>query len=186
MNNHQICLYLQNPAYRLPVHLFLIRTMLAKLTFILITFFINLSLYAFDVKNGEINIESNSLNVDINKKTAEFNDNVILQQNNVKIFSDKLLITTKNNEVEQIIFLKNVKLQIKNKIILGDKAEYTKKDNILKIHNNVIYKNNNNEIIGDSFTHNFNNNISKLSSKLDNNNKKRVKAKFKISQNASS
>ena len=161
--------------------------MLRKLTFLLVTSLINLNLYAFNIDNGEINIESNSLNVDINKKTAEFTDNVILQQNNIKIFSDKLLISTQNNEIEQIIFLKNVKFQIEDKIILGDKAEYTKKDNILKINNNVIYKNNNNEVKGDLFTYNFNSNISKLSSKIGNNNsKKRVKAKFKINKNASS
>jgi lipopolysaccharide assembly outer membrane protein LptD (OstA) len=111
-----------------------------------------------------------------------------LQQNNVKVFSNKLLITTQNNEIEQIVFLNSVKFQIGNKVILGDKAEYTKKDNILKIMNNVKYINHpDNEIIGDLFTYDFNNKVSKLSSVLkDQSKNKRVKAKFKISKNASS
>ena len=163
-----------------------------RLNFILLILFVTLDLnsYAFNLNNGEINIESNNLNVNTNAKTAEFIGNVVLQQNNVKVFSNKLLITTQSNEIEQIVFLNNVKFQIGNKIILGDKAEYKKKDNILKIINNVKYINNHdNEITGDLFTYNFNNKISKLSSDFKDkgkNKNKRVKAKFKISKDVGS
>ncbi|MSO13441.1 LptA/OstA family protein [Rickettsiales endosymbiont of Trichoplax sp. H2] len=164
--------------------------MILRLNFILFILLVTLDLnsYAFNLNNGEINIESNNLNVNTNAKTAEFIGNVILQQNKVKVFSNKLLITTQSNEIEQIVFLNNVKFQIGNKIILGDKAEYKKKDNILKIINNVKYINNHdNEIIGDLFTYNFNNKISKLSSDLkDKSKNKRVKAKFKINKDVSS
>ncbi len=164
--------------------------MILRLNFILFILLVTLDLnsYAFNLNNGEINIESNNLNVNTNAKTAEFIGNVILQQNKVKVFSNKLLITTQSNEIEQIVFLNNVKFQIGNKIILGDKAEYKKKDNILKIINNVKYINNqDNEIIGDLFTYNFNNKISKLSSDLkDKSKNKRVKAKFKINKDVSS
>ncbi len=163
--------------------------MILRLNFILFILLVTLDLnsYAFNLNNGEINIESNNLNVNTNAKTAEFIGNVILQQNKVKVFSNKLLITTQSNEIEQIVFLNNVKFQIGNKIILGDKAEYKKKDNILKIINNVKYINNqDNEIIGDLFTYNFNNKISKLSSDLkDKSKNKRVKAKFKINKDVS-
>ena len=163
-----------------------------RLNFILLILFVTLDLnsYAFNLNNGEINIESNNFNVNTNAKTAEFIGNVVLEQNNVKVFSNKLLITTQSNEIEQIVFLNNVKFQIGNKIILGDKAEYKKKDNILKIINNVKYINNhNNEITGDLFTYNFNNKISKLSSDFKDkgkNKNKRVKAKFKISKDVGS
>lgn len=161
-----------------------------KLNFILLILLVKLALssHAFNLDNGEVNIESNNLSINTNAKTAEFIDNVVLQQNNVKVFSNKLLITTQNNEIEQIVFLNSVKFQIGNKVILGDKAEYTKKDNILKIMNNVKYINHpDNEIIGDLFTYDFNNKVSKLSSVLkDQSKNKRVKAKFKISKNASS
>jgi lipopolysaccharide transport protein LptA len=166
--------------------------MILRLNFILLILFITLDLnsYAFNLNNGEINIESNNLNVNTNAKTAEFIGNVVLQQNNVKVFSNKLLITTQSNEIEQIIFLNNVKFQIGNKIILGDKAEYKKSDNILKIINNIKYINNHdNEITGDLFTYNFNNKISKLSSDFKDkgkNKNKRVKAKFKISKDVGS
>ena len=164
--------------------------MILRLNFILFILLVTLDLnsYAFNLNNGEINIESNNLNVNTNAKTAEFIGNVILQQNKVKVFSNKLLITTQSNEIEQIVFLNNVKFQIGNKIILGDKAEYKKKDNILKIINNVKYINNHdNEIIGDLFTYNFNNKISKLSSDLkDKSKNRRVKAKFKINKDVSS
>ncbi|RST65098.1 LptA/OstA family protein [Candidatus Aquarickettsia rohweri] len=164
--------------------------MILRLNFILFILLVTLDLnsYAFNLNNGEINIESNNLNVNTNAKTAEFIGNVILQQNKVKVFSNKLLITTQSNEIEQIVFLNNVKFQIGNKIILGDKAEYKKKDNILKIINNVKYINNqDNEIIGDLFIYNFNNKISKLSSDLkDKSKNKRVKAKFKINKDVSS
>ncbi len=164
--------------------------MILRLNFILFILLVTLDLnsYAFNLNNGEINIESNNLNVNTNAKTAEFIGNVILQQNKVKVFSNKLLITTQSNEIEQIVFLNNVKFQIGNKIILGDKAEYKKKDNILKIINNVKYINNqDNEIIGDLFIYNFNNKISKLSSDLkDKSKNKRVKAKFKINKDVGS
>jgi lipopolysaccharide assembly outer membrane protein LptD (OstA) len=90
--------------------------------------------------------------------------------------------------VKKIDFLNNVKFQMRDKLILGDKAEYTKNDNTLKIIDNVIYKGDNSEINGDIFTYNLKTKVSKLSSKKKFNNKikGRIKAKFKINKNVGS
>jgi lipopolysaccharide transport protein LptA len=153
-----------------------------KLNFLILFFLLNLHSHAFDSSIEDVYIESENLDIDIATKKAEFFDNVIVKQGDIKISTDKLVIFFENNEVKKIDFLKNVKFQMRDKLILGDKAEYTKNDNTLKIIDNVIHKGDNGEINGDIFTYNLKTKVSKLSSKMkfDDKTKGRIKAKFKI------
>ena len=75
-----------------------------------------------------------------------------------------------------------------DKLVLGDRAEYTKNNNTLKIIDNVKYKSDNNKITGDIFTYNLKTKRSKLSSKKEGNKKikGRIKAKFKVNKDVSS
>ncbi len=159
-----------------------------KLNFLILFFLLTLHSHAFDSSIGDIYIESKNLDIDIATKKAEFFDNVVVKQGDIKVSTDKLIIFFKNNEVKKIDFLNNVKFQMRDKLILGDKAEYTKNDNTLKIIDNVIYKGDNSEINGDIFTYNLKTKVSKLSSKkkFDNKIKGRIKAKFKINKNVGS
>jgi len=153
-----------------------------KLNFLILFFLLILHSHAFDSSIGDIYIESKNLDIDLATKKAEFFDHVVVKQDDIKVSTDKLVIFFKNNEVKKIDFLNNVKFQMRDKLILGDKAEYTKNDNTLKIIDNVIYKGDNSEINGDIFTYNLKTKVSKLSSKKKFNNKikGRIKAKFKI------
>ena len=159
-----------------------------KLNFLILFFLFILHSHAFDSSIGDIYIESKNLDIDLATKKAEFFDHVVVKQGDIKVSTDKLVIFFKNNEVKKIDFLNNVKFQMRDKLILGDKAEYTKNDNTLKIIDNVIYKGDNSEINGDIFTYNLKTKVSKLSSKkkFDNKIKGRIKAKFKINKNVGS
>ncbi len=160
----------------------IIYKIMLKLNFLILFLLLPLHSHAFDSNIGDIYIESENLDIDIATKKAEFFDNVVVKQGDIKVSTDKLVIFFENNEMKKIDFLNNVKFQMRDKLILGDKAEYTKNDNTLKIIDNVIYKGDNSEINGDIFTYNLKTKVSKLSSKkrFDNKIKGRIKAKFKI------
>ena len=159
-----------------------------KLSFFTLFFLLNVSAHAFDSSVGDISIESENLDIDIQAKKADFCGKVIVKQDNIKISTDKLTLFFQNKKIEKIDFSNNVKLQMFDKLVLGDRAEYTKNNNTLKIIDNVKYKSDNNEITGDIFTYNFKTKISKLSSKKEGNKKikGRIKAKFKVNKDVSS
>lgn len=160
----------------------------AALTLILLFASLNIHSHAFDSSIGDIDIEAKNLDVDTKAKTAAFFGNVVVQQDNIKIFTDKLTIFFQNKEIEKIDFFNNVKFQMHDKIVVGGRAEYVKNNNILKITDNVKYKDDNKEITGDIFTYNLKTKISKLSSKKEDNRqiKGRIKIKFKVNKNVSS
>ena len=98
-----------------------------KLNFLILFLLLPLHSHAFDSNIGDIYIESENLDIDIATKKAEFFDNVVVKQGDIKVSTDKLVIFFENNEMKKIDFLNNVKFQMRDKLILGDKAEYTKK-----------------------------------------------------------
>ena len=159
-----------------------------KLSFFTLFFLLNVSAHAFDSSVGDISIESENLDIDIQAKKADFFGKVVVKQDNIIISTDKLTLFFQNKKIEKIDFFNNVKLQMFDKLVLGDRAEYTKKNNVLKIIDNVKYKSDNNEITGDIFTYNLKTKRSKLSSKKEGNKKikGRIKAKFKVNKDVSS
>ena len=66
-----------------------------KLSFFTLFFLLNVCSYAFDPSVGDISIESENLNIDIQAKKADFFDKVIVKQDNIKISTDKVNIYPK-------------------------------------------------------------------------------------------
>ena len=97
-----------------------------KLSFFTLFFLLNVSAHAFDSSVGDIIIESENLDIDIQAKKADFCGKVIVKQDNIKISTDKLTLFFQNKKIEKIDFSNNVKLQMFDKLVLGDRAEYTK------------------------------------------------------------
>jgi lipopolysaccharide transport protein LptA len=136
---------------------------------------------AFDSKNGDIDIRSDNLAIDINKDKAEFVGKVTVKQNDLIVSSDKLVLFLKKDKVEKATFFQNVIIHIKDQVAYGDQAEYLQSNNLFKLIGNVRLTQNNNEIKGDSFTYNMKTQEVKIGGKKNEvieKKNERVRAKF--------
>ena len=116
------------------------------LTTILLTSFPALS------EESMINIISDKLSVDMNDRKSTFTGNVYAHNNNLKVWSDKMVINLKINsdEIKEIIAIGNIKIirLIEGSEIYGDIANYLISEEVIIVKGNVIVKENGNQVRG--------------------------------------
>ena len=121
-------------------------------------FLIIFSLMITNVSSKEdgINIVSNELNVDMDQRTSTFTGDVYANDENLKIWSEKMIIIfkTDKDEIKEILASGNVKIirLSKGSEIYGDIANYFLEDEIIIVTGNVLVKENNNQVSGSKLT----------------------------------
>jgi len=107
-------------------------------------------------KGDETNIVSNELKIDTNQRTSTFTGDVYANDENLKIWSDKMIIILKTDkdEIKEILASGNVKIirLSKGSEIYGDIANYFLEDEIIIVTGNVLVKENNNQVSGSKLT----------------------------------
>lgn len=121
-------------------------------------FLIIFSLMITNVSSKEdgVNIVSNELNVDMDQRTSTFTGDVYANDENLKIWSEKMIIIfkTDKDEIKEILASGNVKIirLSKGSEIYGDIANYFLEDEIIIVTGNVLVKENNNQVSGSKLT----------------------------------
>ena len=121
-------------------------------------FLIIFSLMITNVSSKEdgINIISNELNIDMDQRTSTFTGDVYANDENLKVWSDKMIIIMKTDkdEIKEILASGNVKIirLSKGSEIYGDIANYFLEDEIIIVTGNVLVKENNNQVSGSKLT----------------------------------
>ena len=121
-------------------------------------FLIIFSLMITNVSSKEdgINIVSNELNVDMDQRTSTFTGDVYANDENLKVWSDKMIVIMKTDkdEIKEILASGNVKIirLSKGSEIYGDIANYFLEDEIIIVTGNVLVKENNNQVSGSKLT----------------------------------
>jgi lipopolysaccharide transport protein LptA len=121
-------------------------------------FLIIFSLMITNVSSKEdgISIVSNELNVDMDQRTSTFTGDVYANDENLKIWSEKMIIIfkTDKDEIKEILASGNVKIirLSKGSEIYGDIANYFLEDEIIIVTGNVLVKENNNQVSGSKLT----------------------------------
>ena len=121
-------------------------------------FLIIFSLMITNVSSKEdgINIVSNKLNVDMDQRTSTFTGDVYANDENLKVWSNKMIIIFKKDkdEIKEILASGNVKIirLSKGSEIYGDIANYFLEDEIITVTGNVLVKENNNQVSGSKLT----------------------------------
>ena len=121
-------------------------------------FLIIFSLMITNVSSKEdgINIVSNELNVDMDQRTSTFTGDVYANDENLKVWSDKMIVIMKTDkdEIKEILASGNVKIirLSKGSEIYGDIANYFLEDEIITVTGNVLVKENNNQVSGSKLT----------------------------------
>ena len=107
-------------------------------------------------KEDGINIVSNELNVDMDQRTSTFTGDVYANDENLKVWSDKMIIIMKTDkdEIKEMFASGNVKIiRLSNgSEIYGDIANYFLEDEIIIVTGNVLVKENNNQVSGSKLT----------------------------------
>tara|TARA_B100000586_G_scaffold195813_1_gene144598 strand:+ start:41 stop:505 length:465 start_codon:yes stop_codon:yes gene_type:complete len=107
-------------------------------------------------KGDETNIVSNELKIDTNQRTSTFTGDVYANDENLKVWSDKMIIILKTDkdEIKEILASGNVKIirLSKGSEIYGDIANYFLEDEIIIVTGNVLVKENNNQVSGSKLT----------------------------------
>ena len=107
-------------------------------------------------KENGINIVSNELNVDMDQRTSTFTGDVYANDENLKVWSNKMIIIFKKDkdEIKEILASGNVKIirLSKGSEIYGDIANYFLEDEIITVTGNVLVKENNNQVSGSKLT----------------------------------
>ena len=107
-------------------------------------------------KGDETNIVSNELKIDTNQRTSTFTGDVYTNDENLKVWSDKMIIILKTDkdEIKEILASGNVKIirLSKGSEIYGDIANYFLEDEIIIVTGNVLVKENNNQVSGSKLT----------------------------------
>jgi len=102
--------------------------------------------------NGSINIISNQLNIEMNERKSIFTGDVYAHNEDLKVWSDKMIINLKleKNEIKEILASGNVKIirLIEGSEIYGDNANYFIEEEIIIVTGNVAVKENGNKIMG--------------------------------------
>tara|TARA_B100001029_G_C15052829_1_gene452073 strand:- start:804 stop:1268 length:465 start_codon:yes stop_codon:yes gene_type:complete len=121
---------------------------LALTIFILISSIISHSLS----QENEIKIISNELKIDTDKNISTFIGDVNATNQNLKMWSDKMIITLKedNDNVKEILAIGNVKIIriFEGTEIYGEVANYSIENEIITIDKNVIIIEDGNEVRG--------------------------------------
>lgn len=109
------------------------------------------SFTAFTANATEIKIISDKLEITRTDNTSIFSGNVYAIQDNLKIWSDKLIVTSSKDEktINNIDALSNVKILRDELSINGDKAKYDPNKNSLIVIGEVKVKQNENIIFCD-------------------------------------
>ena len=121
-------------------------------------FLIIFSLMITNVSSKEdgINIVSNELNIDMDQRTSTFTGDVYANDENLKVWSEKMIIIfkTDKDEIKEILASGNVKIirLSKGSEIYGDIANYFLEDEIIIVTGNVLVKENNNQVSGSKLT----------------------------------
>ena len=117
-------------------------------------FLIIFSLMITNVSSKEdgINIVSNELNVDMDQRTSTFTGDVYANDENLKVWSDKMIINLKEkeDEIKEILAIGNVKIIriIEGSEIYGDTANYSLLEEVIVITGNVTVLENGNQVSG--------------------------------------
>lgn len=102
--------------------------------------------------NDNINIISNQLNIEMNERKSIFTGDVYAYNEDLKIWSDKMIINLKleKNEIKEILASGNVKIirLVEGSEIYGDNANYFIEEEIIIVTGNVAVKENGNKIMG--------------------------------------
>ena len=102
--------------------------------------------------NVSINIISNQLNIEMNERKSIFTGDVYAHNEDLKVWSDKMIINLKleKNEIKEILASGNVKIirLIEGSEIYGDNANYFIEEEIIIVTGNVAVKENGNKIMG--------------------------------------
>ena len=116
---------------------------------VLLTFF--LVIFSSSTYAKEIKIISDRLEIFRTESKSIFFGNVYAVEDNLKIWSEKLVITSSqdNNSIEEINAEDNVKILRQDLSIKGDKAKYNPKSEILIVFGKVIVSQNGNMIYCD-------------------------------------
>ena len=138
------------------------------------------SLIAFTADAKQIKITSDRLEIVRTDNTSTFSGNVYAFENNLKIWSDKLIVTSSKDEkkIKRIDAFNNVKILRDQLSIYGNNAKYNPNNNSLIVLGEVTVKQNGNIIICDEIVIDLENSSSIM--KSDSN--KRVEALL-ISEN---
>ena len=102
--------------------------------------------------NDSINIISNQLNIEMNERKSIFTGDVYAHNEDLKVWSDKMIINLKleKNEIKEISASGNVKIirLVEGSEIYGDNANYFIEEEIIIVTGNVAVKENGNKIMG--------------------------------------
>ena len=102
--------------------------------------------------NDSINIISNQLNIEMNERKSIFTGDVYAHNEDLKVWSDKMIINLKleKNEIKEILASGNVKIirLIEGSEIYGDNANYFIEEEIIIVTGNVTVEENGNKIMG--------------------------------------
>ena len=102
--------------------------------------------------NDSINIISNQLNIEMNERKSIFTGDVYAHNEDLKVWSDKMIINLKleKNEIKEILASGNVKIirLIEGSEIYGDNANYFIEEEIIIVTGNVAVEENGNKIMG--------------------------------------
>ena len=116
----------------------------------MVRIFFSISVYTLifilNVYPDELKITSNNLEVDRSNKISIFSGDVYVWNQNIKIWSEKLIVKFNNNEneIEEFNAINKVKI-VKDEITAtGDTGLYFPKSDVINLFGNVeVYENNN-------------------------------------------
>ena len=116
----------------------------------MVRIFFSISVYTLifilNVYPDELKITSNNLEVDRSNKISIFSGDVYVVNQNIKIWSEKLIVKFNNNEneIEEFNAINKVKI-VKDEITAtGDTGLYFPKSDVINLFGNVeVYENNN-------------------------------------------
>tara|TARA_X000000368_G_scaffold357231_1_gene299543 strand:+ start:99 stop:563 length:465 start_codon:yes stop_codon:yes gene_type:complete len=102
--------------------------------------------------SDSINIISNQLNIEMNERKSIFTGDVYAHNEDLKVWSDKMIINLKleKDEIKEILASGNVKIirLLEGSEIYGDNANYFLEEEIIIVTGNVAVKENGNKIMG--------------------------------------
>jgi lipopolysaccharide export system protein LptA len=116
--------------------------------------------------NGII-IVSDKLNVEMDERKSTFTGNVYAHNENLKLWSDKMIVNLEidKDEIKEILALGNVKIirVVEGSEIYGDLANYSIGEEIILITGNVTVKENGNQVSGNELAVDLKNSSSIMS-----------------------
>ena len=119
-------------------------------------------------KDNGINIISDKLNIEMNERKSIFTGNVYAHNENLKLWSDKMIVYLKidEDEIKKVLASGNVKIirLVEGSEIYGDIANYSLKEEVIVITGNVIVKENGNQVSGNELVVDLKNSSSIMSS----------------------